>query len=138
MSSTVQLALRWILFLPGALIAAYLIYLVIVFTNRWAAFMSQGDPEWILSKVFTEVVSHGAMGAVFVYAGSRIAPGYRKIVSYLLSALVILFGGFALFPAVAARDWWAVVGCICVVSGGALVGYSVVEGDINLDTYRLT
>ena len=41
MSSTVQLALRWILFLPGALIAAYLIYWVIVFTNRWAAFMSR-------------------------------------------------------------------------------------------------
>jgi hypothetical protein len=74
MPSRVQLALRWILFLPGAFLAAYLTWLIIVFLNRWAAFMSGGDPDWIVSKVFIEVVSHGAMGAVFVYAGSRIAP----------------------------------------------------------------
>jgi hypothetical protein len=129
--ASVQPVLRWILFLPGAFLAAYLIWLIIVFA------FSRGDPDWILSKVFIEVVGHGAMGVAFVYAGSRIAPGYRKIVAYLLTTLAILFAGFSLFPAVAAHNWWAVVGGICLATGAALVAYSVAEGELDLDTHRL-
>ena len=137
-SNAVITALRWLGFLPGALVAAWAAWLLVFFGNRLSMWMMGIDPDGFLCKLFVEVMSHGSMGAAFVYAGSRIAPVNRKVIAYALAEVAILIAGFLAFPAVAQQNWWAIVGAIALAGGAGLVVYQVAEGEIDLDTHRLT
>ena len=96
------------------------------------------NSDGFLFKLFIEVMSNGAMGAAFVYAGSRIAPDNRKVVAYILAVIAVLIAGFLAFPAIAQQNWWAVVGVISMAGGAGLIVYQVAEGELDLDTHHLT
>ena len=132
------IALRWLGFLPGAFLCAWLAWLFIYFGNKLTMWMVGIDSEGFLSNLFIEVMSSGAMGAAFVYAGSRISPASRKVVAYVLSVVVVLIAGFLSFPAIDQQNWWAVLGVIAMAGGAGLVAYQVAEGEIDLDTHRLS
>lgn len=132
------IVLRWIGFLPGAFLAAWLAYLLIFWGNKLSMWSMGINPNSFIDKLFIEVMSNGGMGAAFVYAGSRIVPSNRKVVAYVLSVVAILIAGFLAFPAIAQQNWWAVVGVIAMATGAAFVVYSVTEGELDLDTLSST
>jgi hypothetical protein len=132
------IALRWLGFVPGAFIAAWLAWLLIFFGNKVSMWMMGINPDGFINKLFIEVISNGAMGAAFVYIGSRIAPVNRKVVAYILAVIAMLIAGFLAFPAIVQQNWWAVVGVIAMAGGAGLVVYQVAEGELDLDTHRLT
>ena len=94
---------RWILFLPVGVIAAWLAWFAVSIGNK-LAMGSQGiEATSFLPRLFIEFISHAAMGAAFVFAGGKVAPTRHKNVTYGLSALALVAGGFLLFPAFLAR-----------------------------------
>lgn len=109
-----QVVLRWLTFLPGALLAALLVSAVMRLLNHLSMFLSGMNPDGFLNKLWLEVIASALMGAAFVYAGSRIAPMYRKSVGYTLTVTIILLAGFLAFPAIIQQNWWALIGCIAM------------------------
>jgi len=132
------IALRWLGFVPGAFAASWLAWLLVSLGNKFSMSMMGMSPEGFLNKIFIEIISNGVMGAAFVYAGSRIAPASRKIVAYILAVVALLIAGFLAFPAMAQQNWWAILGVIAMAGGAGLVVYQVAEGELDLDTHRLT
>ena len=132
------IALRWLGFVPGAFAAAWLAWLLALFGYKLSMSGIGMNPDGFINKLVIEIVSNGAMGAAFVYAGSRIAPSNRKVIAYVLAFVAVLIAGFLAFPAIAQQDWWAVVGVITMAGGAGLVVYQVAEGELDLETHRLT
>ena len=135
---TWQVVLRWLTFLPGALLAALLVSVVVRLLNRITMFLGGENPDGFLNKLWLEVIASALMGAAFVYAGSRIAPAHRKPIGYTLTVMIILLGGFLAFPAVIQHNWWALVSCVAMAVGGAGIAHSVATGELDLDTHKLT
>ena len=133
-----QAILRWIAFLPGALAASLLVSVAMRLVNRVIMFLNGMNPDGFLNKLWLDVVASALMGAAFVYVGARIAPASRKPVGYVLTVAIILIAGFLAFPAVTQHNWWALIGCVAMAGGGAVVAHSVAIGELDLDTHRLT
>jgi hypothetical protein len=80
--------LRWILFLPLALIAYFLclsVFLLVIF---------QSTGEGLLWQGFLLVLAKGPSTFVFVWVGARVAPRAQFKISI---SLAVLFGLFSLF-----------------------------------------
>lgn len=132
------IVLRWLGFIPGAFLAAWLAWLLIFFGNKLSMWTMGINSDGFLFRLFIEIISNGFMGAAFVYAGSRIAPDSRKMVAYVLAVIAVLIAGFIAFPAIAYQNWWAMVDVFAMAGGAGLIAYQVAEGDLDLDTHRLT
>jgi hypothetical protein len=127
--------LRWIGFIPAAFLGAWLAWLVVFYLNQLTMGVKGIDTNDFFPRLTVEVLSHGAMGAVFIYIGSNIVPSNQKIVTYLLTVFVLLIAGFLAFPAVLQGDWWAIVGVIAVSSGAGMVAYQVSEKEIEFSNH---
>jgi hypothetical protein len=117
--------LRWLGFIPGAFVGAWLAWLLLFYGNRIGAQRMGFDADDFIHKLFTEIISNAGMGAAFVYAGACIAPNGRKVVAWILALIAVLLAGFAMFPAYIHQNWWSVVRCIAIASGAGLVAYSL-------------
>ena len=123
---------RWILFLPAAVIAAWLAWFAVSIGNK-LTMGSQGiEATSFLPRLFIEFISHAAMGAAFVFAGGKVAPTHHKNVTYGLSALALVAGGFILFPAFLLADYWAVWAGFSFMFGAGAIAYSVNLGELHL------
>lgn len=130
--------LRWASFIPlaaaAALLAWFLSAVLYKFSMNWIGI----DTDGFMVRLAIQLTSNGAMGATFVYTGSRIAPAKRKVVVHILAVIAVLIAGLSAFPAIVQRNWWDVVGVIAMAAGAGLVIYLVAEGELDLDTHRLT
>jgi hypothetical protein len=116
--------LRWIAFLPGATLGSWIAWMLINILGRFSlGYVGLGSDSF-LGQFYFNTAGHVAMGAAFVYIGSKIAPSHRKVVSYVLAGLGLVLGGFMLFPAIMIGRGWAIWGAVCVVLGiGAVLYY---------------
>lgn len=119
---------RWLLFLPGAAASGYLAWLLVTVLNRFTMMMYV-DPGGFMGRAFIETAANASMGAATVYAGAHIAPANQTKVALGLTVLVILVGGFLLFPALEAKAWWSVYAVGCLVAGAASVAWSIYQGE---------
>ncbi len=125
--------LRWVAFLPGAAVAAWLAWILINILGRFSLSYVGITSDSIWGQFYFNTAGHSAMGAAFVYIGAKIVPSYRKVVAYVLAGAALVLGGFLLFPAVMVRDWWAVWGCICIVLGVGAVVYLIHQGETDIE-----
>lgn len=130
--------LRWIAFLPVAIIAAVFAQWALRMLNELSMEWSGLNPYGFWSKLGEAVISSAAMGATFVYVGARIAPAKRTHVAYVLTVIAILFSGFASYPAIAQHNWWALIACLATVAGAVGLVYSVASGELDLDAHNLS
>ena len=129
--------LRWITFIPGAFLFAVLAWVLFYWVNRLSITLVGYDPDNLFPRLFLEIGSNGVEGAMFVYAGSRIAPASRKVIAYTLAIGALLIAGFLAFHAIVHQNWWAVVGFIAMAGGAGWVVYKVAKGELNLNAHRL-
>jgi hypothetical protein len=123
---------RWILCIPAALVAGWLAWFAVSIGNK-LTIGSQGlDPNSFLPRLFIETVSHAVMGAVFVYAGAKVAPSSQKTVAYGLSGLALVGAGFMLFPAFLIKDYWAVWAGFSLIFGAGAIAYSINVGEVDI------
>ena len=131
-TSQAMAILRWIAFLPGALLTAWLAWFVVALLNRITMVMSGLDPNSFLFKVFIEFISQAVMGAAFVYVGAKIAPFHNKKIAYALAGIGLIAAGFMLFPAIMVANYWAIWGGVSLILGCGVTAYSVFAGETNL------
>jgi hypothetical protein len=121
--------LRWIGFIPVAFLGAWLTRIVVILFYK-SMLMRGIDANDFIPTLIALVSSCGAQGAAFVYIGSNIVPSNQKIVTYLLTVLIVLIAGFLAFPAVIQSEWLAIVGYIATSLGAGMVAYKVSEKEI--------
>ena len=131
-SSQIIVILRWILFIPSAVLTAWLAWFLVLHLNRIAMLFSGIDPNSFLTKVCIEYISHFAMGAAFIYVGAKVAPFHKKIISCILVGIGLIVAGFMLFPAIMVANYWTIWGCISLILGCAFSAYSVFAGETDL------
>jgi len=126
--------LRWIVFIPGAFLGAWVGWIMISFAGRISMLYFGGDPDSFISQLYFNTAGNLAMGAAFVYVGSIIAPKMRKTIAYILSVLgLVSGGGFLLFFSVFTSDAWAIWGCISLLFGIILIMYYILKEQVDLD-----
>lgn len=125
--------LRWLGFLPVAVLAAWLAWIAVNILGRFSLGWAGITPEDFQGKLYFMTAGHAAMGAAFVYVGAKIVPAHRVIVAFILGGIGIVVSGFLLFPAVMVRDWWAVWGGLFVAIGAGAVVWAVHAGETDLE-----
>ncbi|ODS32282.1 MAG: hypothetical protein SCARUB_02584 [Candidatus Scalindua rubra] len=125
--------LRWIVFLPGALGAAWLAWILINFLGRFSLGYVGIQSDSFLGQFYFNTAGHAAMGAAFVFVGAYITPSHRKVVAYCFAGIGLVISGFMLFPSIAVKNYWAIWGSLCVVLGIGAVTYSIYQGEIKTD-----
>ena len=124
---------RWLAVLPGAVAAGWAAWVAISLVNR-LTFSWQGlDPDSFFSRLYIEGVSHGMLGAVSVYVGSKIAPVQKAATVFVLAFLFVLGVGVLLFPAIGTRNWWAVYGAVALALGAGSTCWSVYLGETDVN-----
>ena len=121
-------AARWLAVLPGAVAAGWAAWLAISLLNRLTFLLGGLDPDWFVSRLYIEGVSHGVLGAVSVYVGSKIAPAQKAATVFVLAFLFVLGTGVLLFAAIGARNWWAVYSDVALALGAGGTCWSVYSG----------
>ena len=123
------LILRWIAFLPCALLASWIVWFIVVLLNRISMRMAGINPDSFLFRVFIEYISDAVMGAAFVYTGTKIIPSYKRVISYILASIGMVLGGFLLFPSILIADYWAIWSCLSLAFGVGITAFSVSIGE---------
>ena len=130
-SSPVLGAVRWVIFLPAALLAGALARLVIYWVNFWMFRIMGMNPYSFWSSLMLEGLPYAAMGAAIVFVAARIAPSRKKAVVFGTAILSVLVAGSTLFIGVAARDGWTIYSALAQVAGTAAIGWSVYSGEVS-------
>ena len=118
--------LRWVVFLPCAVIASLLGWYIVNILGRIGLFFVQFDPKSFVAQLYFNTAGHAAMAIAFVYAGSKIAPLHGKTVAYILSGVWFIFSGFTLFTGIMVKNGWAIWGSVwsfIVIVGLAVLIY---------------
>lgn len=114
---------RWAILLPVAATGAYLAsQLALILTSIGMA--SDGYSATSFWTQFYRVTTENiALGAVFIFVGSAIAPSNKHMAAVFLTAAALLLTGFLVYPMIALRDYWALWGTFCLVA--ALLASSI-------------
>ena len=141
--------LRWAAILPVAAIAPTLccilrMALVLIgdlLSGEFWLYLSH--PQIIpLEHFFLSFMLFAVFGYVFVYAGASISPRYKRIVAFVLFAIVaILFGFIIIFSLLVAdfADTWRMLinSIICIIAAGAC-SFSFEEHDDTISNIQNT
>lgn len=112
-----KLTLRWIAVLPGSFIGAYIAYWICKFLRSdWSNRSFLGA----IVLFTTECVASGIFGAIFIYAGSRIAPSYKKQTTIALAIIGVAILGASAFATLVTHDYKVIIFIICTGVGGGL------------------
>ena len=122
---------RWVAFLPGALLAGVLAWSVIYWGNFWTFRIMGMNPYSFWSSLMLEGLPYAGMGAVIVLVAVRIAPSHKKAVVFGTAILSVLVAGSTLFIGVAARDGWMIYSSLAQVAGTAAIGWSLYSGGVS-------
>jgi hypothetical protein len=110
--------LRWIIFLPVAVLGAFLAQMAVIAINQMA-FTRHFDPDSFIGEAFIRTVSNAIFGAVLVWIAVRLAPSHRVVVAIAMAAAYILGSIVAILTGKgidSAWDYWAVlVGSAAVI-----------------------
>jgi hypothetical protein len=130
--------LRWIGTIPGAFVGALIAYTLVVilmtFSIRTGFGTGFSGSRIGYGDVFLrEFLGYGAAGAVYIYAGVRIAPSHRIIVTYILTAITVLLACYLTYPSIVINNWAHVFSVLSLPTGAGLVAYKVIIGDFDFD-----
>jgi hypothetical protein len=128
---------RWIAFGPVAALAAFVTPFTVKLINRLGLFWVGLDPDWLLSRAYIEALAGLGMGAVFVYVGARVAPNHKRNATVTLAGVALVLTGGALFADLLVADYWAVWQGAFFAVGACAVSYSIVKGEITIESASL-
>lgn len=127
--SRIGLILRWIAVLPAAILAGIAAGVLSNIINQlslsWAGF----NPEWWLSRAYTDAVANVMLGTGCIYAGARVAPSHKTTVALALAALLLVFAGMTLFPTLQDRNWRGVYGTVMLIAAAGAMAWSIHSGE---------
>ena len=89
-------ALKWITVLPVSVLALILANLIWRLLHSITA-SRYIDPDSWLNLIFFDIMSSAIAAAAFVYAGTYIAPNYKKETALILTIFISMISGASLF-----------------------------------------
>jgi hypothetical protein len=84
--------LRWLLFLPGSVVAMFLAYPIILILNEFTI------PDYMkgfLTDIFLKILATAWSTAAFIWVGATIVPRHKLIVSVILAVIYAFLLGAA-------------------------------------------
>jgi membrane protein CcdC involved in cytochrome C biogenesis len=125
--------IRWILFLPTAIIGSILV------TGLWnilgnSSLASQGIIEGSFWYAFQQNVVGSLVAATsFVYIGAMIVPRKQKAVAVILGALVLIFGTVLFTSSIlltpGGQIGWFIVADLSLIVGAVTAAYYIYKED---------
>ena len=82
--------LRWILFLPAAVIAMFVSYPIIYFVNKITIYFILGPS---IAAWATLIIANYISSALFVFIGATVAPNKKLMVAVVLAVIYAFIGG---------------------------------------------
>jgi len=122
--------LRWVAFLPAAIISSWLAWFSLTIWNN----MALGNPDSILIRAATEFISSSAMAAAFIYVGSKVAPQKQKNVAYSLTGIALVAGGAMLVLAVMTINYWSIFASAAFIFGAGGMAFSIITGELKYES----
>ena len=124
---TVPNWLRWLLVLPSAVVAFFLIQLVVII----GGFLSDNKlPDWAY-----QLINSAASGYAFVGAAAWMAPGRKFVVAIVHTVVVTVFGVLIVLVAIAQSgrqsDSWLLLlaAGVLTVAGGGVACYAAWDAE---------
>jgi hypothetical protein len=109
---------RWIAVLPGAVLGAWLVYIVV---NLMHWFSTDPD-EWAWWATMTkEFFTNAGMGAAFVFLAAWIAPRFKVQVAFVFAGIVLFLSGAFLFAALQVRHYISILSNISLNAGAIYI-----------------
>lgn len=108
--------LRWIAFLPAAVIAGFLVYNIIWYIQSFMTWMFVGSGT-VVEIYFVRFFSYLCQGLSTVYVACYVAPSYKKIVAVVTGVMVLVFAGASLFYAITVPEYLWIVDSIALTMG---------------------
>ena len=121
--------LRWLAFLPAAVIGSLLVHVIAVVLNNIGAAMAGFDPEGIIHTVGVTWIANAVFGAAFVYIASYVAPSHEEAVAGVTAVLFIFGAGVLFFGILEKRDFVGLLGLASSVIGASWVAYAIIRGE---------
>lgn len=115
MSPWIVRSLRWLAFLPAAVLAMFLAGALAKLITYLAWSMNPSRLELF----FQDAFQAGLQGAAFVFVGAAVAPNRQRAVAFTFAVIAALLTLFAVGKAVDAAEWRNLA--LILVSGGAAV-----------------
>lgn len=120
--------LRWILFLPAAIVGSWLVYVIFRFLNVHDMYHGSSIVSWVsIVTLFADYIH----GLAFVFIGAIVAPSSRKVVSIVMLCLMCMFSAISIFLNIAnGIDWIVLIGTLLTL-GGAIHGVYLISDNYN-------
>jgi len=119
--------LKWIAVLPASLLAFVLSNLIYRFLHKITAFEYIDVHSWS-NLVFVDIISSAISSAAFVYAGTFIAPTYKKETALILTVLISMMSGASLFIVnVITAKYFSNIGIISGIVGAIICYFEILR-----------
>lgn len=89
MGNKTKTIFRWIAVLPASIIGMFIGYVLAILNGN---FFGNSTNVISINTIITFVISNAVSGAAFIYAGTYMAPNYKKITAIILTVLFSIFG----------------------------------------------
>lgn len=117
--------LKWIAVFPVSIIAMILANIIWRFLYSITAFRYI-DPDSWLNLIFVDIMSSAIASASFVYAGTFIAPNYKKETALVLTILISIISGASLFIVnVMTEEYFSNIGIVAGIIGAVVCYYEI-------------
>lgn len=101
--------IRWIFLLPGAIVFSIIASWFVEMLNSFSLALTPGvSVDSFFSEVYMESISAFILGASFILAGTYIAPLQKRLVSFSLMLIGLLFSGFLIAINIIYAGLWEV------------------------------
>ena len=131
-----MVVVRWVLFIPAAILGSLVVHVLVVFLNR----VTMGgyiDPDSFTGGLFLLCVGNLASGFSLVYIASFLVPSHKRQVALIVASLtLVLFGSVLFGTLVVTKDYWAIPGAGIYSGGSFLAAYAIFVGAIKLSSTR--
>ena len=121
---------RWAAVLPGALLGAWLAYMVGGFVNALTTVWATGHPLTGITKLSVDFMNNMYLGAAFVFLTIKIAPSHPRAVATVAAGMVLSLAVVSLALGLIGHRLQFIPGVIgaCVGAGAAFL--SGIRGEI--------
>lgn len=123
--------LRWIIFLPAAVLAGFLAYTIAWFTHEWAFGLFIGSGT-LFGGAMVRLLSYLYMGLATVYVACFVAPSSKKGVAVVMGGLVLILSGATMFYALSVPEYWGIVDSIAMDLGAIGMAIAIYNGQTEL------
>lgn len=108
--------LRWIVFLPAAAIAGFLVYNIVWYMQSFTTWVFVGSGP-MADIYFIRFFSYLCMGIATVYVACLVAPSSKKSIAVIMGGLVLILSGATMFYALSVPEYLGVLDSIAMDLG---------------------